>query len=127
MARSEAEAVTFNLNSTYVPTVTKIMVAPAPATVGNTYSMDGVLANDTNGDSIRVLFTMELDQTLEIDCANHTVTYLKDNSPAFNAVLPSDEDSYDWITLDPGNNTLSWTETGVTAVTGSVVARDRMI
>jgi hypothetical protein len=126
MARVEYEAVTFALNSSYTPTVTKIMATPAPVTGANVYTMDGILANDTKGQSVRVKFDIAVNQTLEIDCARHVITLLTDNSPAFNALLPTDEDSFDWITLDPGNNTLSWTETGVTAITGSVIHRDMM-
>lgn len=126
MARVEYESVTFALNSSYTPTVTKIMSTPAPVTGANIYTMDGILSNDTKGQSIRVKYDLEVNQTLEIDCARHVVTYLKDNSPAFSAVLPTDEDSFAWIDLDPGNNTLSWTELGVVAITGSVIHRDMM-
>lgn len=126
VAYTEMESLTATVYSTYIPVVTRYITAPAPTSPTN-YDINGTLTNTTTGEVINVRFQIALGQSLQIDCAAHTATYLFDNTTAIAAITPANEDSYEWISLSPGNNTLQWDETGVTDMTISVVQNDRQI
>ena len=89
------------------------------ATLGSeqsAYLLDGLLANTTTGESIAVQFLMSLNEILIINTDQKTVVYDKDGSNQFQAVDLGPL-RRDWLKLEPGNNTLQWTESGVNAVT----------
>lgn len=95
--------------------------------VGNemsTYDLNASIANDTSYEYIRLSFAMSVNQELEIDCYNRTVTYLADNSRQLAALTVSAGQRH-WMRLVPGNNTLRYVDQGTTGVTMTIQYRRR--
>ena len=100
------------------------------------YDLDAVLTlvlDAVDQEAIRLQLTMALDQTLEVDCDNRTVTLLADESNQFQAISlrnPSVR-SY-WIRL-PGDwdggqvSSIRYDETGMAAVTLTVTHYARYV
>lgn len=80
------------------------------------YGLDAVIENTTTGESIRVkLPQLAVDETLTIDTGGHTVTD-GDDVNQFQAVTKDSGRRY-FLRLQPGNNTLEYTESGAAGVT----------
>jgi hypothetical protein len=70
------------------------------------YSLDATLTiveDGEDGDAIRLQATIALDETLEVDCEERTVTYLKDNSNQFQALSLQDPVNRNWWLRLPGH------------------------
>lgn len=113
----EVGAATVALNSNEIPDVA------VGSEIGN-YSVNATMANETTGDSVSLAFVMSLNQEIEIDCYNRTVTYLADNSRQL-AALTVPAGQRHWLRLAPGNNTLRYTDMGTSAVTLTTQFRRR--
>jgi len=114
----EAADCTLTLNSSNTPTLS------IGSEQGN-YELDVTITNNTTGDAIEVVFSMGLNEELEIDTAEKTVTYLEDDSSQFQALTLVGGARRDWLKLQPGNNTLEWTQTGTNGVTVTVEWEER--
>jgi hypothetical protein len=116
-ASFETLGMTLTLDSSRVPTFT----------VGGeltTYDLDVTISNSASGDQFRVLRKIDLNQTLEVDCANRVCTYLADNTPGPIAIIPYNQP--EWLRLNPGvTNTLTITEAGLTALDVTILYEDR--
>jgi hypothetical protein len=108
--RVEVADVTLTISSTYAPSV------GIGAEEGN-YSLACTITNNTTGKAIALAFTMALNQELEVDTDNKTVTYLADGSNQFQALTVTAGPRRDWLKLQPGNNTIQFDDTGTAAVT----------
>ncbi len=114
----EAQAATLVRSSSTVP-----QLVFASAELATTYELSARITNTTTGDFLDVHFIMALNEQLEIDCENKTVTYLLDNSNALNTLtIPK---RLQWLTLESGANTLQYDETGVVALTFYTDYKDR--
>jgi len=100
------------------------------------YDLDVTLTmveDAVDGVAIRLQCTLDLNQALEIDCGNRTVTYLADNSNQFQAItLQSPFLRNYWFRLpghwDGGKTvTFRYDETGVAGVTLAVTFYDRYV
>jgi len=110
--------VTVTLNSAETPTVTVNGEQ-------STYTLDATITNVTSGESIEAAFEMDLNQTLEIDTAEKTVKYLKDNSSQFQAISWPGGARREWLALAPGGGTITFSDTGTTGGTLVVTVRKR--
>ena len=84
---------------------------------GGGYTLDCEIENQTTGDKIAVKYYMALNEELEVDTDNHTVTDLETDLSQFQAVSFPNGVQKDWIPLQVGNNTLCFTQTGTNNVT----------
>jgi hypothetical protein len=109
---------TVTLDNTVTPTLT------IGSEQGN-YSLDAIIYNQTTGQQIRVTYTMGLNDELEVDTDGKTVTDLEDASRQFQALTLVGGPRQDWLPLQPGNNTLEWTQTGTTGLTVTVDFTER--
>ena len=116
----ECADVTLTLDSNYTPVCTMVGAA---AVAG--YDLSCTLANSTTGESMDVAFLMALDQEIEIDTDARTVTYLLDNSNQFQAVDHDKIRRLHWLKLQPGANTLAFTDVGTVALTVTVTYKAR--
>lgn len=116
--KMEAADVTLTLVSGNAPVITVV------AEQGN-YTLDAVLTNNTTGDALAIAFEMELNETLEIDTYNRTVTYLADGSNQYGAVSRVGGARRDWLKLQPGSNTLQFDDSGTAGVTVAVSYEER--
>lgn len=100
------------------------------------YSSDIVITmveDAVDGAAIRLQCTLDLNETLEIDCGERTVTYLADNSNQFQALtLQSPSLRNYWFRLpghwDGGKTvTFRYNETGVAGVTLTIIYYDRWL
>lgn len=107
--RVECSDVTVTLNGSYTP-VTAIGAEE------NTYRLQPTLTNQTTVESITLDAALDVDESIEVDVANHQVTLLSDDSDAYNAV-ETVEGVRRWILrLQAGENTLRYDEAGVVEV-----------
>jgi len=107
----EAGTVTLTLNSAETP-VTIIGSELGNHTLAATITNTSVTPNE----AITVALEMALNQALEVDTAERTVTYLLDTSNQFQAVT-LDSTRRAWLRLVRGNNVLRFDDTGTGAVT----------
>jgi len=114
----EVADVTLTIDSTYIP------VATLGAEQGN-YSLDCVLSNSTTGEGIEIHMQMALDQTLEIDCANKTITYQADGSNQLQAMTFKGNPRRNWFNLAVGNNTWLFADVGTNGVGIDVTWEER--
>lgn len=105
----EVSEVQVHLDTTETPIVTN------GTELGN-YRLEAVLKNSTTGDFITLDFLMDLDSSLEIDTYNHIITWLLDNSNQFQAMTLSSTRKQ-WLKLQPGNNTLVYTDSATGNIT----------
>jgi hypothetical protein len=113
----ECSDISVSINSTYAPS----------AEVGseqNNYTIEATIENKTTGDAITITFNTVLNDELEIDTDERTVTYLEDNSPELQAVALNSVRKH-WLPLAPGSNTLEYTEEGVQGVTVDIEYEER--
>jgi hypothetical protein len=108
----EAADITLTLNSSNTPDIT------VGSEQGN-YTLALTLSNNTTGDSLTISTEIALNETLEIDTGEKTVTYLADNSNRL-AALALDSVRQDWLRLAAGSNTLQFDDTGTAAVTVTI-------
>lgn len=129
MHAAEVDDCTLTLNSSNTPGIV------LGAEQGN-YDLDAMLTIVEGGEdqeAIRLQLTMDLDQQLEVDCINRTVTYLKDDANQFQALtLQSPSLRNYWIRLPGhwnGGKTISlrYDETGVVRVEIVVTFPDRYL
>lgn len=106
----EAADCTLTLNSSYTPTV-------SIGSEQSNYSLACKITNNTTGLAINLAFVMGLNEELQIDTYNKTITYLADNSSQFQALTIEGATRRDWLALNPGNNTLQFDDTGTVGVT----------
>lgn len=105
----EAADCTITLDATYTP----------DSTIGAeqaNYPLDCTIENTTTGDSIELTLTMNIDDILEIDTDNKTITNLTEGSSIYGALTLTGGVRRDWLPLVNGVNALSYTETGVADV-----------
>ena len=81
------------------------------------YHQNGVLSNDTTGQTITFDTLCALNDTLRIDVASRTVTNITTDEDVSHTVAWSDEDG---LRVAAGANTFSWTEAGMVADTVTV-------
>lgn len=67
----------------------------------STYQIAAKLTNNTSGEFILINWLMKVNQTLRVDCQNHYVSLVDDNSPALAALTLSTVRA-DWLNLTPG-------------------------
>ena len=84
---------------------------------------DITLTNTTTGQYLKVKTPCPVDDTLTVDCAKKEA-YLSDGTPV-QVTLSTDREN--WLDLQPGSNTLSFTDADTVAVTGAVIHRDRVL
>jgi len=118
----EAADCTVTLDSNYTPTVAEMSEQGG---VASGYALSCRIENTTTGESIDVTYSMDVDDELEIDTESKTVTDLGDDSSQFQAVEVVGAVRRDWLRLEPGDNVLEYTETGVVAVTVTVEFEER--
>jgi hypothetical protein len=109
----EVGGATVTLNSAETPTVSVY------GELGN-YSLGATITNTTTGEAIKLDFVMSLNQELEINCDQATVTYLADNSKQLPALTVLGAPRRYWLRLVPGSNTLRFDDTGTTGVTVTI-------
>jgi hypothetical protein len=109
---------TLTLNSTYTPD------AVAGAEQSSSYNLTAVLANSTTGESITFNTTLELDDSITLDCDNSTLTNAAGTSLLSGKTLNTVRQH--WLRLLPGANALTYTETGVADVDLSITWEDRL-
>lgn len=105
----EAGTVTVDLNANETP------VTAIGNEIGN-YTLAATITNQTTGEAIDIVFETALDDALEINTDERTVTYLADDSSQFQAVS-MDSVRRHWLRLLPGYNTLRFVDAGLAAVT----------
>ena len=105
-ARVECADITLTLDSSNTPTRT------LGSEVTSVYDLNAVLKNDITGESITIRTQLEQNYTLQINTLDKTVTYLKDNSNRFPAMLLTGSNFVrgQWLRLQQGANTLSYTD-----------------
>lgn len=102
-------------------------VNPLDVSIGarsaNTYEINCIVRNTTNHMYFKVNVTLALNDVVEIDCDAKTVTIVSNNKRYRSGLfVPSTQ--ADWMVLDPGDNTISYTEDEVVAVSVSVTHSD---
>ena len=105
----ECDEATLTLDTTYT----------ADHTVGSeqsNYDLNCTITNSTTGDAIVLALGMTLDDILEVDTDGKTINLLSDNSSQMAALTQSGGTRRDWLRLEPGNNDLTFSETGAQGV-----------
>lgn len=115
---AECADITVTLDTTYTPDVTV-------NSEQTNYELSATIENQATGDQIIITATMSLNQTLEIDTDLKTVTLLDDGSAQNQAIEQVGGARRDWLRLEPGDNVLSWTESGVAGVNIDIVFDQR--
>lgn len=93
----------------------------------STYELNCKLTNNGTGEYIKVHKLMTLNQTIRVDCLNHAVSLLDDNSDAYGALTLSTVRA-DWLNLAPGTTvTLQFDDTGTAGVTLTTRYYDRAL
>jgi len=113
----EVSNATLTLDSAAVPSVS------LGAEMANTYHLDFRIRNATTGEMFALQYPIKLGQAVRIDCEQKTALSLEDNADIFRALdLPVQSE---WMTLQPGENSLVFTEDGVADVDLEISWRDR--
>jgi hypothetical protein len=113
----ECSDISVSIDSDYAPSV-------GVGNEQNNYSIEATIENTTTGDAISINFNTVLNDELEIDTDERTVTYLEDNSPELQAISFNSVRKH-WLPLASGSNTLEYTETGVQGVTVDIEYEER--
>lgn len=122
VTRVEAADCTVTLDSGGAPSVT------FGSEVANNHNIRATLSNDTTGESMYINSVIIEGQTLQIDTLTKRVRYLYNNQNRLGDVQLIDDNNTSggqWLRLQQGNNTLSWTETGVTSTAVVIKWRGR--
>jgi len=115
----EVADVTVTLDSTRTPT-TEFVGSESGA-----YDLACTIENQATGDSLSLGYTMKVNQELELDTEAKTVILLDDGSNQFQALTLNGGARRDWLPLQPGNNTLEFTDVGTGDVTITIDWRKR--
>lgn len=106
MAAMEMQSVTLAIKSAWV-----MQLFGGSVVEHNNYQIDCFIANSATGDSISLFLPMELNKVLVIDCDAETVVY---DGKDIGVPLGWNTVRGAWLDLQPGNNTLTFTDTGAT-------------
>ena len=89
------------------------------------YELTCELSVDQTGESIKVAYQMQTNETLVVDCFNHRVFKKDDNTDAYSAISKSTV-RRDWLNLMPGvTNRITITDPGIGNVQVTVYTRTR--
>jgi hypothetical protein len=89
----------------------------------NNFFLDATITNSTTEDAISIKLAMELNKALVIDCDAQTVEY---NSVDIGCPLIWNTVRNTWLDIEPGSNTLTWTESGsIPGITVGTEWKDR--
>lgn len=91
----------------------------------STYTFIGTITNSTNGQSFTINYPIHTGKTLSIDC-NPNFPYVKYNGLYVNKAITLDSVRGEYLSLDPGANTLTFTADTVGTVSIIVYHYDRM-
>ncbi len=106
-----------------VADVTLTLVNTPTITIGaeeDNYDLDGILTNETTGESIRIYHPMITTATIiEIETYDRIVrrVYTGTEANIYAALTLQEGPRKDWLRLLPGNNTLRFDETGLNGLT----------
>jgi hypothetical protein len=78
------------------------------------YHFNGVLTNDLNSDTLTFDVWVPLTKVLTIDCEDQVVTLVEGNHSMQLAAAVTPTDITEWAAAEPGTNTFTWTEAGMT-------------
>ena len=115
----EADDCTLTIDSNYTPTASLLPES------GN-YSLECTITNNTTGDAITIDFTMELNESLEINTDEKTVIYLLDNSSQLQARELVGGVRLEWLPLAVGNNELEYTAVSTGNITVGLEWEERL-
>lgn len=105
----EAADCTVSLDTTYTP----------DATIGSeqaNYPLDCTIENEATGVSIRIQATVNVDDVIEVDTDNKTLSNLNEGENLYGALTQVGGVRRDWLALVDGENTLTYAEAGVADV-----------
>jgi len=86
------------------------------------YQLNGVLTNETTGDTITLDAFVQIDDTIELDMGARTVRNLTTGENLLATTTIGDAER--WIIIDPGLNTLSYVEPGIVHVDSATTFDD---
>ena len=89
------------------------------------YDLDCTITNNTTGEAIKVTYSMQLNEELEVDSDDKTVILLDDNSNEFQALELMGTLRNKWLPLNVGNNTLQFDDVGTGNVTITITWWER--
>lgn len=110
---AEIADITITLNGSYTPVTTR-------GSEQSLYPLECTITNNTTGKAISLSYSMEINDEIEVDTDEKTVTDLGDDSRQFQALTVVSGPRRQWLPLDPGNNELQYDEDGAAAVTVTV-------
>ena len=116
LAMAQWDTVTLTIATANLPTIV----------VGGELSVnffDVTLTNSTTSENIKFKTPCPVNTILTIDCEKREA-YLADGAPV---KVSLSVDRASWLDLDPGSNTLVFTDVGTVAVTGVVNHRDKVL
>lgn len=113
----ETNAITY---TTAAPLVPEIM-----ARKENSYEHSFTFRNSTNGYYFQLALTCPFDAVVEVDCDNKIIRTLGDNKKRRASLLVPNSQR-DWMLLNPGDNTLEHTESGVTGLKATIIHADQL-
>jgi hypothetical protein len=93
---------------------------PFTITIGGeviNYHIACTITNETTDDAVSLIFPCLLNDDLEINTDEKTLTYVPETSNQFSALTLIGGPRRDWLPLAPGTNVIRYDETGVVAVT----------
>lgn len=90
----------------------------------DTYTLATTLKNETTGESMTLNLQIAVDEQLEVDTENHTVTLLDDNTNQYQALTLSTR-RREILPLAPGSNTLRVTDVGLVGMTITIEFEER--
>lgn len=115
-ASAQCSGVTLTLSTATTSTEHGIPYVSMTALEPITYDMDAILENTTTGENLELVGQMDTGETLTINTLLKTIRYSKTGGSAFSFLRRKSSIRDTWLRCQPGNNTLKWTETGVTDV-----------
>ena len=89
------------------------------------YYLSFTLANSTTGKSFTVTYPAALNKILTINCDTSVMTY--DDGSVVAAALKLSDKRAEWLTLNAGSNTLTYTDTGTGNVTIDIAWEERSL
>lgn len=114
----EIKNTTLTLDSSAVPKVS------LGAEQASTYELDFRIRSATTGEWFALNFPIKFGQAVRLDCETKTATSLEDNADIFRALdVPVQNE---WLTFEPGANTLIFTEAGAADVDIAIAWRERL-
>lgn len=116
--RLEVANVMLTLNSSATPTVAAV------AEQGN-YTLNATITNVTLGVAVRLTYSMNLDDELELDTDARTVLDLTDSSNQFQALTRLGGPRLNWLPLAPGDNELKFEDADTAGLTLTIYYRRR--